>query len=251
MKNELFLSKLCRIAQWGGEAIMPYFRQPIDVARKADASPVTAADLAAHRVIMDELCALTPDIPIVSEESKSHELPEGTSTFWLVDPLDGTKSFISGTGEFTVNIGLIEEGTPTIGVIYIPVEKVMYSAAVGLGAWCEREGEDKQEITTRDVPEEGMSAVVSLSHLDPKTEAFLEPMTIAHTVSAGSSLKFCRVADGGADVYPRFGPTMEWDTAAGHAIAVAAGGRVETPDGAPFTYGKDALRNGPFIVWGR
>ncbi|MCI5050462.1 MAG: 3'(2'),5'-bisphosphate nucleotidase CysQ [Rickettsiales bacterium] len=251
MKNDLFLNDLCRIAQKGGAAIMPYFGQPIDVERKADASPVTQADLAAHKAIVPALRELTPDIPIVSEEHKNHDLPEGVERFWLVDPLDGTKSFIRGENEFTVNIGLIEHGTPTLGIIYIPVEKMMYVGKVGQGAYRQKDSEEKEMITTRTPPEEGLSAVVSLSHLDPKTEDYMQGYTVAHRVSAASSLKFCRVAEGVADVYPRFGPTMEWDTAAGHAIAVAAGARVEKPDGSVFDYGKSDLLNGPFVVWGQ
>lgn len=251
MKNELFLNELCRIAKKGGEAIMPYYGQAFDVERKADKSPVTQADMAAHHVIVEQLSALTPDIPIISEEHAEHHLPDHVKRFWLVDPLDGTKSFIRGTGEFTVNIGLIEDGVPALGVIYIPVERMMYWGALGVGAWRQQDGADKQIIATRAVPADGMAAVISFSHLDPETEAYMAPIKISGRVSASSSLKFCRVAEGGADIYPRFGPTMEWDTAAGHAIVTAAGGRVERPDGNAFEYGKDGLRNGPFIVFGR
>lgn len=255
MKNELFLNELCRIAQKAGDVILTHYKQPIDVQRKDDNSPVTQADLAAHRVIVDMMQPLTPDIPVISEESKSHAIEDVSKPFWLVDPLDGTKSFIRGTDEFTVNIGLIENGTPTIGIIYIPVTGEMYYAAVGLGAW--RQGNDGvvTKITTRGVPQDGYVAVVSHSHLDEKTEGFLDKLTVSDRSPAASSLKFCRVAEGAADVYPRFGPTMEWDSAAGHAIVVAAGGRVEKPDGSMFDYGKvtgdKPLLNGPFIVWGR
>jgi len=251
MKNELFLSKLCRIAKKAGDAIMLHYGQPVDVERKADKSPVTKADLAAHDVIVAELGQLTPDIPIISEEHHDHVLPDRVQQFWLVDPLDGTKSFIRGTGEFTVNIGLIENGVPVLGVIYIPVECMMYWGATGMGAWKQKDHEKAHAIATRAVPADGVAAVVSLSHLDPQTEQYLGPLNISSRISASSSLKFCRVAEGQADLYPRFGPTMEWDTAAGHAIAVAAGGRVECPDGSAFCYGKEGLRNGPFVVFGR
>lgn len=255
MKNELFLKELCRIAQKAGKAILTHYEQPVDVQIKSDNSPVTEADLAAHRVIVDALRELTPDIPIISEESKSHDIADVQKPFWLVDPLDGTKSYIRRTGEFTVNIGLIEDGTPTIGIIYVPVEQMMYFAAVGFGAWRQKDGADAEVITTRAVPEDGYAAVVSHSHLDGRTTEFLTGFTVSSQVPAASSLKFCRVAEGIADVYPRFGPTMEWDSAAGHAIVVAAGGRVEKPDGSLFDYGKveqeRPLLNGPLIVWGK
>ena len=251
MKNESFLKQLCRIAQDAGAAILQHYQQPLDIECKEDNSPVTQADLAAHQVIVESLRPLTPDIPVISEESKSHAISDVSKPFWLVDPLDGTKSFIRGKGEFTVNIGVIEDGIPTIGVIYVPVERMMYYAAVGLGAWRQKDGGLAEKISTRLLPEDGYAAVVSHSHLDPQTQAFLDDMTIASRVSAASSLKFCRVAEGAADIYPRFGPTMEWDTAAGHAIVVAAGGRMQKPDGSVFNYGKEPLLNGPFIVYGR
>ena len=254
MKNELFLKELCRIAQKAGEAILTHYRQPIEVQRKDDNSPVTQADLAAHRIIVEALRALTPEIPVISEESKCHAIADVSKPFWLVDPLDGTKSYIKRTGEFTVNIGLIENGAPTCGVIYIPVTDTLYYASVGMGAWRQQGQSEAQTIQTRAVPEQGYAAVISHSHLDSNTTEFLANLMVGSQVSAASSLKFCRVAEGVADIYPRFGPTMEWDTAAGHAIVLAAGGRLEQPDGAPFMYGKTTqerpLLNGPFVVWG-
>lgn len=219
--------------------------------RKADNSPVTQADMDAHHSILGNLAPLTPQIPIISEESASHHLPEHTERFWLVDPLDGTKSFIRREDEFTVNIALIHQGSPILGVIYVPAQSVLYAGIQGEGAFRQHEGREREAIETRPVPEIGFEAVVSLSHLDQTTKSFLQNYRIASRVQAASSLKFCRVAEGAADMYPRFGPTMEWDTAAGHAIVLAAGGRVETPEGEPFTYGACDFRNGPFVAWGR
>jgi len=251
MKNDLFMNELCRIAQKAGEAIMLHYRQPVDVERKADRSPVTQADRDAHDIIERALQQLTPDIHIISEEHTDHVVPEDDALFWLVDPLDGTKSFIRGESEFTVNIALIDDGVPVMGVIYIPAEGMMYAGSRETGAWRQRDGGARELIHTRAVPQAGYAAVVSLSHLDPDTEHFLREYKIATRVQASSSLKFCRVAEGEADLYPRFGPTMEWDTAAGHAIILAVGGRVENPDGSALIYGKETLRNGAFIVYGR
>lgn len=223
----------------------------MNVTRKADHSPVTAADLAANAIIVQALEEQAPEIPVISEEMAEHRLPEGATRFWLVDPLDGTRSFLRHEGEFTVNIGLIEHGTPVLGVIFVPVPGELYAGIAGKGAWRQIKHGPREAITTRPRPAEGMLAVVSLSHLDPKTQTFLDALPIAGRVQAASSLKFCRVAEGVADLYPRFGPTMEWDTAAGHALVLAAGGRVEQPDGAPFTYGAFDFRNGPFVAWGR
>ena len=248
----MFLNHLCRTAQKAGDAIMVHYRQVIEIERKADASPVTVADRDAHAVIARDLAALDATIHLISEEQEdAHVLPEGVTRYWLVDPLDGTKSFVRGTGEFTVNIALIEEGVPVLGVIYLPVQRVLYAGVVGQGAWRQADGEARAPIMTRKPNAAALDAVVSHSHLDAHTQTFVDGLPIASRVSAASSLKFCRVAEGVADVYPRFGPTMEWDTAAGHAIVLAAGGRMEQPDGTPFTYGKPAFRNGAFVVWGR
>lgn len=244
------LSAIHELAREAGEMIMPYYQSGLAVEQKADLSPVTEADRVAHTHIMAGLRALTPDIPIISEESESHPEISSSSCFWLVDPLDGTKSFIRGSGSFTVNIGLIENNTPQLGVIYAPVEKTSYLGLLGEGAWKQEAGEPLCAIACRMPPEEGLYAVVSFSHLDPKTEQFLAKHPIAGRTAGSSSIKFCAVAEGIADLYPRFGTTMEWDTAAGHAIVAAAGGRVITPDGNPFLYGKPDFRNDAFIVWG-
>jgi 3'(2'), 5'-bisphosphate nucleotidase len=217
---------------------------------KEDRSPVTAADGAGEEVILAALAKLTPDIPIVAEESvAAGRIPEvGDGPFWLVDPLDGTKEFISKNGEFTVNIALIQGQEPVLGVVLAPALGKVWWGARGLGATA-RDGTSSapRPITVRTKPA-SLVAVASRSHADPETEAFLDAAGVAERISAGSSLKFCLVAEGKADLYPRFGRTMEWDTAAGHAVLSAAGGRVTTRDGAPFVYRKPGFENPDFIA---
>jgi 3'(2'), 5'-bisphosphate nucleotidase len=249
MNRKKLLSSLCCAAHDAAEKIMEFYHGGALVEQKEDNSPVTQADIAAHHLLVDALNGLTPDIPVISEESDSHHLPEGTPRFWLVDPLDGTKSFVRRQGAFTVNIGLIENGTPTMGIIVVPTDSTCYAGDVSEGyAWKEVPGEERQPISTGALPAADWKAVLSMSHLDPKTEAFIAPLPVGRRISASSSLKFCLVAEGAAHFYPRFGPTMEWDTAAGHAILVAAGGKVVHPDGTPYTYAKPGLRNTPFIA---
>lgn len=218
---------------------------------KADHSPVTDADIAAHRIIVDHLAQWTPKLHIVSEESREHPDISHSPLYWLVDPLDGTKSFIRRSDEFTVNIALMEHHRPIFGVIYIPAQDVLYYGSKAYGAYRQKSGEPPRRIFAREQPEEGAAVVVSMSHITKETEAFLETVTLASKVSASSSLKFCRVAEGEADIYPRFGQTCEWDTAAGHAIVEAAGGRVLTLEGQEFTYGKPGFLNPGFVVWGK
>lgn len=226
---------------------MDIYGASIEVATKADQSPVTQADQKAEDVILAGLKALCPDIPVLAEESvaKGH-VPEIGTKFFLVDPLDGTKEFISRNGEFTVNIALIENGVPMFGVVYAPAIDDMYFGRAGHGAmhvkikttqiWPGIGG--ATSITKRSLPPDGATVLASRSHCDAETEAFIAKTKVAKLVSAGSSLKFCKVAAGEADIYPRFGRTMEWDTAAGHAVLLAAGGKVLTTDGKPLTYGK-------------
>jgi 3'(2'), 5'-bisphosphate nucleotidase len=218
---------------------------------KADNSPVTDADLAAHQIIVEALRQWTPNLPIVSEENREHPDISQSPLYWLVDPLDGTKSFIRRSGEFTVNIALMEHHHPVFGVIYIPAQDVLYYGSEAYGAYCQLSGQMPKHIRARVQPEEGAAVVVSMSHITKETEAFLQTIMLESKVSASSSLKFCRVAEGVADIYPRFGPTSEWDTAAGHAIVEAAGGRMLTLDGQPFTYGKPDFLNPGFVVWGK
>lgn len=241
------INRLCGIAKQAGKIIMTYYRTDFVTRRKSDNSPVTLADTAANEYIVEELTKYFPDIPIVSEEGVHDR--KGQSRFFLVDPLDGTSGFTRGRGEFTVNIGLVEDFKAKTGVIYIPVTGEMYSAD-GKTAW--RNGE---EIRCRQMPHDGIVVLASKNHRDPETNYFIENLRIAYPnlqeTSAASSLKFCRIAEGKADLYPRYGRTMEWDTAAGQAILQSAGGSVTHPDGSQFTYGKnDIFENGAFVAKG-
>jgi 3'(2'), 5'-bisphosphate nucleotidase len=251
MDHRGLLPDLVALAERAGAVILGYYPGDVQARLKADASPVTVADEAAEAVILAGLAALTPEIPVVAEETVAGgHLPElGQQPFWLVDPLDGTKEFLSRNGEFTVNIALIEGREPTLGVVLAPALGQVWWGASRLGAMT-RNGGGARAIACRRRPAAGAVAVASRSHADPATEAFLDREDVAERISAGSSLKFCLVAEGLADLYPRFGPTMEWDTAAGHAVLAAAGGRVTTPDGAPFLYRKPGFRNQAFIARG-
>jgi 3'(2'), 5'-bisphosphate nucleotidase len=246
------IEEIRALAAKAGEIILRYYEGGTEVRQKADASPVTEADEAAEVLIVDALRRLTPDIPVVAEELVAGgRTPEiGSGPFWLVDPLDGTKEFISRNGEFTVNIALIEGERPTLGVVSAPAVGRMWWGIVGEGAWCSGPGGKTRPIRARTRPAQGAIAVASRSHADAETEAFLDKEGVAERISSGSSIKFCLLAEGRADLYPRFGPTMEWDTAAGHAVLLAAGGHVTTPDGAPFLYRKPGFRNPGFIATG-
>ena len=247
----LLMPKVIALAEQAGAVILEHYHGGTTVALKADASPVTAADEAGEAVILAGLRELTPGVPIVAEEAVAKgEIPDvGQGPFWLVDPLDGTKEFISKNGEFTVNIGLIEGRQPILGVVLAPAKGLAWWGSMGQGA-CRREGGAVSQIRVRPRPAQAAVAVASRSHRDAETDAWLAVEGITDTVSAGSSLKFCLVAEGKADVYPRFGPTMEWDTAAGHAVLRAAGGRVLTTGGEPFLYVKPGFRNPGFIAYG-
>lgn len=249
--------KIRDIAVIAGAEIMKIYAGIIDVRNKSDQSPVTDADEAAEKIILQGLAEVTPEIPVVAEESvtaKGAPAIEGES-FWLVDPLDGTKEFISRNGEFTVNIALVEKGQPVMGVVYAPaVGRLFLGVRAGQAYTQEQSSEGDwtapRAIAARQTPTQDIVAVASRSHRDAETDAYLAGLPVGSLRSAGSSLKFCLVAAGEADIYPRFGPTMEWDTAAGHAVLAAAGGTVETPEGARFTYGKSGFRNGHFIARG-
>jgi 3'(2'), 5'-bisphosphate nucleotidase len=247
----LLLPKILALADRAGAVILEHYAGEIVAATKADRSPVTEADEAAERVILAGLAELTPDIPVVAEEAVAKGgLPELRSgRFWLVDPLDGTREFLSKNGEFTVNIGLVDDGVPIMGVVTAPAKNLAWWGARGQGS-CRREGSDVGDIRVRARPASGVVAVASRSHRDAATDAWLAAQGINDTVSAGSSLKFCLVAEGKADAYPRFGTTMEWDTAAGHAVLLAAGGRVSTVAGEPFRYAKPGFKNPGFIAEG-
>lgn len=251
MDRARMADRFSAIAEDAGSRIMAVYGRASAEA-KADGSPLTEADLAAHAAILDGLAATFPGLPVISEEDAERLDAPPAGPFILVDPLDGTREFLSGNGEFTVNIALIENGAPVVGVVFAPALGRLWSGAVGVGARVRSGGAAATAISVRGPGEGGLVAVASRSHRDAATEAFLAGLTVAALRSVGSSLKFCLVAEGGADVYPRFGPTMEWDTAAGQAVLEAAGGRVVTPEGAPFRYGKAgaAWRNGAFIAWG-
>ncbi len=240
-----------------GEAILEiYTNVDGEVTYKADDSPLTAADLASHRILAAALAELTPEIPILSEEGAAMPYDErrGWRRFWLVDPLDGTKEFIKRNGEFTVNVALIEDGEPIFGVVHAPTLARTYLAARGLGAW-RRDGGERREIRAQGRVSKGSGAeelvvVASRSHAGPELKAFLAELPAHRLASMGSSLKLCLVADGEADFYPRIGPTMEWDTGAAHAVVLAAGGRVVDTKGAPLAYNKENLLNPYFLVLG-
>jgi len=223
---------------------------------KSDGSPVTAADLASDEIIRQALAEDLPRVPVITEESCAAASVKDAERFILVDPLDGTREFIKGSDEFTVNIALIERGTPVAGAVYAPALGQLYVAGASAhrlevaSADAEPKFDEMKPIRVRRPPPEGWHVVVSRSHLDPDTKHWIDRHRVAELRPAGSSLKFCAVAEGEADVYPRLGPTMEWDTAAGHAVLLAAGGRVTDPDGRPMTYGKPDYRNGSFIAWG-
>lgn len=228
-----------------GEVVMDVYHSDFDVYGKADQSPVTEADRRGEDIITAALKEIAPDIPIVGEEAKSEgKCPDiSGGTFWLVDPLDGTKEFIKKGSDFTVNIGLIKDGTPVMGFVLAPAMNKCYWGLAGEGAWIAdvENGElvNKRPISTRKSDRDNLVIVASKSHRSPELEAYLEHFPGAENVSIGSSLKLCLLATGEADLYPRLGPTCEWDTAAAHAVLLAAGGSVEVSGGAPLTYAKD------------
>ncbi len=241
------LPPLILAAQEAGTVIMGFYRAGTEVTRKEDASPVTEADRAADRHIVAALHALTPDWPVVSEEGDKPDVT-GADYFWLVDPLDGTKSFVRGEGYFTVNIGLIHLGHPVLGVIYDPAGGTLYAGSEE-GAFRMQAGGVAQPIRARGVTPP-RTALISHSHINRATEDYLTAQGITERIPCASSIKFCWLAEGRADIYPRFGATMEWDTAAGHAILLSAGGRMTTAEGMPFVYGKSGFLNGNFIAVG-
>ncbi|KLI99598.1 3'(2'),5'-bisphosphate nucleotidase CysQ [Luteimonas sp. FCS-9] len=244
------------IAHDAAAAILAVYAQAFEVVAKADASPVTAADLAAHHVIVDGLRRLTPGIPVLSEEA-TDAVPTAErrawTRMWLVDPLDGTREFVKRNGEFSVNLALIDDdGVAVFGVIQAPVTGTVWYGMPGVGAF-RRDGGVETAIRARPVAGRGaaLRVAASRSHRDPRTAALLARLGDIEPRPLGSSLKFCRLAEGALDVYPRFGPTCEWDTAAGQAILEAAGGALFDPDGRPFRYNRrETLRNGDFVALG-
>jgi 3'(2'), 5'-bisphosphate nucleotidase len=243
------------LVRLAGAATLPHWRSGVVVNEKADASPVTAADMAAHHILNDGLLALDPSIPVLSEEAADIPLSERAqwTRWWLVDPLDGTKEFIAGSEEFTVNVALIEHGRVVFGVVGIPANGRCYYGGAGLGAWCaEAEGEG-QPISVRLAPDEAFTLVASRRHSSPAQERLLEGLSERfgdlQLVSVGSSLKFCQLAEGSADCYPRLAPTSQWDTAAAQGVLEGAGGEVLTLQGEALTYeARESLLNPYFLA---
>ena len=245
------LGPLVDVSHQAGRAILAVYATDFDVRHKADRSPVTDADLQAEAIIVAALSRLTPEVPIVSEEAASESAtPSVGQRFWLVDPLDGTREFVRRNGEFTVNIALVQDGRPVLGVIYAPALDRLYAGAMEQGCFAEQQGQ-RRPITCRRPGPDGLAVVTSRWHQEPAAWAgLLHGKTVASHLTAGSSLKFGLVASGEADIYPRTGRTWEWDTAAGHAIVLAAGGRVTDVDGVELRYGKANFLNPAFIAHG-
>jgi 3'(2'), 5'-bisphosphate nucleotidase len=252
------LQSLIYTSQRAGGAIMAVYATDFAVQGKADASPVTAADEAAEKIILADLAAIAPGVPVIAEESvAAGKVPAIAERFFLVDPLDGTREFVSRRDEFTVNVALIENGEPVLGVVFAPARRELYWGDVKAGRAGHIDADPDgtmpslgNAIHARLAPASGITAVASRSHRTPETDTFLANYNVVEFRSIGSSLKFCLVATGEADLYPRIGPTMEWDTAAGHAVLRAAGGRVTGLAGEPFRYGKPGFRNGNFLAQG-
>lgn len=252
MSPETLLDPLVEVARRAGAAILDVYATDFDVRHKADRSPVTDADLQAEHIIVAALEALTPDVPIVSEEAASESAtPAVGHRFWLVDPLDGTREFVRRSGEFTVNIALVQDRRPILGLIYAPALQLLYGGSLGSAPFLEAEGQ-RRSIQCRRAPSDGLAVVTSRSHQDHDAwQALLAGRAVASHATAGSSLKFGMVAAGQADAYPRTGRTWEWDTAAGHAIVSAAGGRVTDAAGAELRYGKPGFLNPAFVAVGQ
>ena len=255
MNREQLLPELVAIAAEAGKAILKIYAEDFEVEFKDDDSPLTRADLASHNIIQRQLTALTPGIPVLSEESASLDFATRSSwdRYWLVDPLDGTKEFVNRNGEFTVNIALIDNHQPVLGVVHVPVTNTTYTGITGSNdhaGTAERSeaGANAGRIGVRPC-QDPIVVVGSRSHPNPRLQEHLDRLGEHELVSMGSSLKFCLVAEGKADFYPRLGPTSEWDTAAAHAVVLAAGGQIVQLDGRPLEYNlKDSLLNPEFLV---
>jgi 3'(2'), 5'-bisphosphate nucleotidase len=247
------MAALTKITISAAEAIRSQGQGGIHI--KADGSPVTAADEAAEAVIHDGLTQLSSALPIISEEAAERNRPTAASgSYFLVDPLDGTKEFIAGRDEYTINIALVADGVPVLGVIAAPAQGLIWRGILGRGAerlkFSGREAETPQAIKARPRPEGELIVMVSRSHLEARTQAYLDGFRHTRCVGCGSSVKFCRLAEGAADLYPRLAPTHDWDIAAGHAILVAAGGSVVDPDGGALRFGSPTLIIPAFVAWG-
>jgi 3'(2'), 5'-bisphosphate nucleotidase len=244
------LEDIAVAAREAGEAILEIVHRGFDVEHKQDSSPVTEADRAAELIILAALARAAPGVPVIAEEEvAAGRIPAHGDTYFLVDPLDGTKEFVRGGEDYTVNIGLIVDGVPLLGAVFAPATERLHAGLVGEGAWLE-DLSNRIPIRTRK-PGDELVAVASKSHFNQPTADYLcEAAKDCGYVAIGSSLKFCIVAEGRADIYPRLSPTSEWDTAAGHAVLLAAGGRVDGPDGQPLAYGKRAFLNRGFVATG-
>lgn len=251
-----FKKPLQELAEAAGAAILEIYQDPsrFDVDYKSDNSPLTAADKASNAIIVKGLESLPDQFPIISEESKNqpYEIRKSYEYCWLVDPLDGTKEFIKRNGEFTINIALIRDGKPIVGLLYVPVTGACYFAAEGEGAWrIDGQEEVQLECASFHLENPGLRVLCSRSHLSPATKEYVDRLDAAVLVPQGSALKFTVMAEGKGDIYPRIGPTMEWDTAAAHILLNEAGGQiVEFATGKPLTYNKDSLLNPDFIAYG-
>jgi len=252
MKDEELAVAIDTIAREAGAAILAIYSREFEIETKSDNSPVTEADRAAEAIIVAKLRSLTPKIPVVAEEevAAGKQTDVGSGAFWLVDPLDGTREFISRNGEFTVNIALIRDWEPVLSTVHVPAKAETYTAAGAHQVTCQRGDGPAEAIGARRPAIDGLVAIVSRSHASSATDEFLADLNIKERIDAGSSLKFCRVAEGAADLYPRLGRTMEWDTAAGHAVLSCAGGSVSKLDGTPLLYGKDGFANPHFVARG-
>lgn len=252
MNDPALLDLAAVLAAQAGTAILQIRHDGFEVLRKQDRSPVTAADHAAEAIILAGLRAATPDIPVIAEEEvAAGHSTTATAQFWLVDPLDGTREFASGSDEFAVNVGLVRDGRVVLGAVGVPATGEMFGGIVGVGAW-KRTAAGQKPIGVRAPPPEGLTVVASRHHGDTGLlDEFLQGRRVARMLNFGSSLKFCRLAEGIADLYPRFGRTMEWDTCAPQAVLEAAGGTVLTLDGTPLGYGKPGWENPFFICSGR
>jgi 3'(2'), 5'-bisphosphate nucleotidase len=248
------LDDIAIAAREAGEAILEIVRRGFEIEAKRDSSPVTEADRAAELIILGALARAAPGVPVIAEEEvAAGRIPAHDDTYFLVDPLDGTREFVRGGDDYTVNIGLVVGGSPRLGVVFAPGRGPLHGGLAGHGAWVE-EGGSRRSITTRQPNAElaaELTVVASKSHFNQATADYLDHAARGcGYVAVGSSLKFCIVAEGRADLYPRLSPTSEWDTAAGHAVLLAAGGRVDGPDGTPLRYGKRAFINRGFVATG-
>ena len=260
-ERQRWLEEVAAIVRRAGEVVMSVYCTAFLVQGKADDSPVTEADRRAEALLTTELQRMLPGVPVIAEEAvaagQQPALQPG-EPFWLVDPVDGTREFVARNGEFTVNVALVDNGQPVLGVVQAPALGLLFAGGPDLGAWCETDGPngapERRAIGCRQAPIQGLTVATSRSHGDElRQQALLQRLgvTVAHTLRVGSSLKFCQIASGQADLYPRQGRTMEWDVAAGQAVLAGAGGRVESLAGEPLRYGKPGWENPDFVAWGK